>query len=245
VTPALELRGVSSGYRGRAVTWDVDLAVSEGEVTALLGANGAGKTTTLLTASGLLTPLAGEVMFYGQPVAAGRGAFRTARKGLAHVPQDRALFPRLTVNQHLRLPRGYDRDAHERALALFPALTRIGSRRAGLLSGGEQQMLAIARALVSRPKVLIVDELSAGLAPLVVAELLSTVRNLADTGEMAVLLVEQHVEFALRTADRAYVMSNGRVTLSGPAAQVSERMEQIESSYLGSARPGREERSEE
>jgi branched-chain amino acid transport system ATP-binding protein len=238
MTAALELRGLSSGYRGRAVIWDVDLTVAEGEVTALLGANGAGKTTTLLTASGLLAPIAGEVTLFGERVAAGRRAYRAARLGLAHVPQDRALFPRLTVDQHLRLPHGYDREAHERALRLFPALTALSSRRAGLLSGGEQQMVAVARALVSNPRVLIIDEMSLGLAPLVVAELLAAVRKLADTDGMAVLLVEQHVELALRTADRAHVMSNGRVTLSGPAAEVQAHMEQIESSYLGSAAPG-------
>jgi branched-chain amino acid transport system ATP-binding protein len=238
MSAALELRGICAGYRGRAVIWDVGLTVGAGEVVALLGANGAGKTTALLTASGLLTPIAGEVTFLGERVATGTRAFRTARLGLAHVPQDRALFPRLTVSQHLQLPRGYVRDAHDRALSLFPALKALGSRRAGLLSGGEQQMVAVARALVSRPKVLIVDEMSLGLAPLVVAELLSAVRKLADDEGMAVLLVEQHVDLALQTADRAYVMSNGRIRLSGPAAEVQAHMEQIESSYLGRAGKG-------
>jgi branched-chain amino acid transport system ATP-binding protein len=233
MSTALELSGVSAGYRGTAVVRDVDLKLEGGEVVALLGANGAGKTTTLLAASGLLTPTAGEVRFLGEPVRTGAQAFRVARRGLAHVPQDRGLFPRLTVEQHLRLPSGRDRAEHARVLELFPALVPLRSRRVGLLSGGEQQMVAVARALVSKPKVLIIDEMSLGLAPLVVRDLLATVRRLADEEGLGVLLVEQHVELVLRTADSAYVMSHGRITLHGTADELRQRTDQIESSYLG------------
>ncbi len=182
----LELRGFSAGYDGVPVVHEIDLEVLPGEVVALLGPNGAGKTTTLLTISSLLPRLAGETRVFGVATArtgrrrAGNRALELTRRGLAHVPEDRALFFGLTGREHLRLaaPRR-DPSAIEAALAPFPALAEIIDRRAGLMSGGEQQMLAIARALAARPKLLMIDELSLGLAPIVVQSLLPAVRDVA------------------------------------------------------------------
>ncbi len=238
--PILELRGLRAGYDGVAVVRDLDLAVAPGEVVVLLGANGAGKSTTLLTASGLLRPLAGEVRFDGEPVTAGRrrgvgAAAALARRGLVHVPEDRGLFADLTVAEHLRLARRRattDGDVDE-ALDRLPELRGLLGRRAGLLSGGEQQMLALARALVSRPRVLLVDELSLGLAPLVVARLLPVLRAFADDHGVGMLVVEQHVALALAVADRALVLQRGRVVLSGPAAEVAGRLDAVTAGYLG------------
>jgi branched-chain amino acid transport system ATP-binding protein len=236
--PLLELRALHAGYLGVTVVHGVDLAVQPGEVVALLGPNGAGKTTTLATISGLLPSLGGEVLVLGeaQPRAdrvSARRARRLARRGLAHVPEDRALFFSLSGRQHLRLaaPRG-DREAVADALAPFPVLADIIDRRAGLLSGGEQQMLAIARALAARPRLLMIDELSLGLAPIIVQNLLPLVRDIAQTTGIGVLLVEQHVGAALAIADRAYVLVRGRIALQGPAAELAADFERITASYL-------------
>ena len=230
---ALVADGLSAGYDGRAVVRGLDLHVKEGEVVCLLGVNGAGKTTTLLTLSGLLKPIAGTVTALGQPIEPRRSAHRMVARGVCHVPEDRGLFPSLTVTQHLRLvkaPRGADA---EWVLDLLPALRGILHRRAGQLSGGEQQMLAFARALVARPKVLMIDEMSLGLAPLIVQTLLPLVRRLADEQGTAVLLVEQHVDLALAVADRAYVLSHGALVLEADAAGLREDPSIIEASYLG------------
>ena len=238
--PVLELRGMSAGYRGVAVVHDVDLHVDAGEVVALLGANGAGKTTSLLTVSGLLPRLGGDVRVLGATAprdsrfATGRAALALVRRGVAHVPEDRALFYGLTGRDHLRLAaRRGDAEAIEMALRPFPALAAIVDRRAGLMSGGEQQMLAIARALAGRPKLLMIDELSLGLAPIIVEQLLPAVATIArDTGA-AVLLVEQHVKSVLDVADRAYVMVHGRITASGPARELAADPRRLAAGYLG------------
>ena len=241
---ALELRGLSAGYGGVAVVHELDLAVRGGEVVALLGANGAGKTTTLVTVSGLLPRLGGEVSVLGAPVRASPvRPWRLARRGVAHVPEDRSLFFDLTAGENLRL--GHVRRSRtwradlDAVLGFFPALGPLLGRRAGLLSGGEQQMLALARGLVSRPKLLMVDELSLGLAPVVVERLLASLRLVAAETGAGILLVEQHVAMALATADRAAVLSEGRVVAAGTAAELAAEPALVEASYLGPARKRR------
>lgn len=236
----LALEGVSTGYRGATVVHDLDLHVDAGEVVALLGPNGAGKTTTLLTVSGLLARHSGSISVLGADPAAGgrRGATRralgVAHRGLAHVPEDRALFFGLTGREHLRIAaRRGDRDAVDAALAPFPALAAIIDRRAGLMSGGEQQMLAVARALAGRPRLLMIDELSLGLAPIVVEQLLPTVREIARESGIGVLVVEQHAPAALAVADRAYVLVHGRLRYSGPASELAADRTWLAATYLG------------
>lgn len=235
--PLLELAGLSTGYRGAPVVSDVDLVVAAGEVVALLGANGAGKTTTLLAASGALPPLAGEVRVFGHRVR-GRPD-RVVRQGAAHAPQDRGVLHSLTVSEQLRLAAGPGRrrsggrgDEREAVLDLLPGLRPLLARRAGLLSGGEQQMLSLARALAGRPRLLLIDELSLGLAPGLVESLLDAVRAAADRGA-GVLLVEQFAPLALSVADRAYVLDRGRVAAEGPAGELASRPEVLAAAYLG------------
>ena len=238
----LEARGLTAGYRGVAVVHQVDLEVGAGEIVALLGANGAGKTTVLLTVSGLLAHLGGDLIVLGETHTAprrtsiGNRALALVRRGVAHVPEDRALFFGLTGREHLRLAaRRGDTEAIERALAPFPALAAIIDRRAGLMSGGEQQMLAIARALAGRPKLLMIDELSLGLAPIVVEQLLPTVARIARDAGVGVLLVEQHVNAVLAVADRAYVMVQGRVSASSSASELAADPAKLAARYLGGA----------
>lgn len=237
--PLLALRGVSAGYEGVAVVHDVDLTVGPGEVVALVGPNGAGKTTLLLTVSALLRPLAGEVQVFGAATRRRRrsvgAVWGLARQGLAHVPEDRGLFFDLTTAENLRLGRPRRGPVVEMDVLLdwFPALSRVLDRRAGLLSGGEQQMLALARAVVGRPRLLLVDEMSLGLAPIIVEGLLPVLRSIADETEVGVLVVEQHVGLVLSIADRAYLLSRGRVAFEGPAAGLADRADLIELGYLG------------
>jgi branched-chain amino acid transport system ATP-binding protein len=213
---------------------NLDLEVHEGEVVALLGPNGAGKTTTVRTLSGVIPPLDGEMRLLGSPLTG--APHRRARRGLGVVTEKRSVFMRLSTDENLRVGR-CDRAA---ALALFPELEPLLHRKAGLLSGGEQQILTLARALTREPRVLLADELSLGLGPLVVSRLLRAVRTAADRG-LGVLLVEQSVNQALRVADRVYVLERGRVALSGRARDIRGRLEDIEQSYLagGGPRPAR------
>jgi branched-chain amino acid transport system ATP-binding protein len=228
MTTQLEARGLTVGYGKAAVGWDLHLDVSQGEIVTLLGPNGAGKTTTLLTLAGFLRPIGGTITFGGTDTAKIRPE-NLARRGLSLIPDDRALMASLTVRETLRL---VNRPVIE-ATELFPELEPLMDRRCGLLSGGEQQMVAIARALSPRPPMVMIDELSLGLGPLVVERLLTTLRQEADTAGTAVLLVEQQVQEALKVADRAYVVVHGRIVLHKPAATLRQDQALIESSYLG------------
>jgi branched-chain amino acid transport system ATP-binding protein len=232
----IELDGMSSGYGGVPVVRELNLHVGPGEVVALLGPNGAGKTTTLLTISGIVKVLDGAANVLGQPVTFG-SPHKMARRGMGHVPEDRSLFFGLTVAENLKLglrgAREDQRSGMERALTLLPALRPLMDRRAGLLSGGEQQMLAVARAIVAAPKILMVDEMSLGLAPIIVERLLPIMRNVADETGIGVLLVEQHIHMALTVADRAYVMNHGEIVLEGTGKELSGRRDLLEASYLG------------
>ena len=232
---ALVLKELSAGYRGVPVVRDLNLEVRPGEVVALLGPNGAGKTTTLETIAGLNRPISGTVELSGETIS-GVPAHLLARRGLALVPEGRALFPGLTVREHLRLAVGRGRRAgsHEdELLEMLPELRKCLGRKAGLLSGGEQQMLAVGRALVTRPRLLLVDEMSLGLAPVIVERLIPILRRAADELGASVLFVEQHVALALEVADRAYVLTHGRIRLEGAAAELRERRELLAASYLG------------
>jgi branched-chain amino acid transport system ATP-binding protein len=231
---ALECEQLCVGYGGIQTVHDVSLAVAPGEVVSILGPNGAGKTTTLLALSGVMRRMHGSVQICGAPVRGGR-PYLAARNGLAFVPDDRGLFFELTTRQNLRLAvRGGDvKQAIGQVLEYFPALDPLLERRAGLLSGGEQQMLAVGRALAMRPKVLMVDEMSMGLAPVIVQRLLPVVRRVADELGTAVVMVEQHVDLALECSDRAYVLDRGRVVLSGSAADLRSRRDLLRASYMG------------
>jgi ABC-type branched-subunit amino acid transport system ATPase component len=225
MTAVLEASGLRAGYGKVEIVRDLALRVEPGEVVALLGPNGAGKTTTLLTLSGELPSLGGEVRLFGRATRAPLHV--RARQGLGVVSQERAVLMELTTLENLRV----SRCDVQRAVTLFPELEPHLNRRVGLLSGGQQQMLALARSLARRCRVLLVDELSLGLAPLVVDRLLRALRSAADEG-MGVLLVEQHVHKALAVADRILVMTRGQVALEGTARDLGERLDEIQDAYL-------------
>jgi branched-chain amino acid transport system ATP-binding protein len=226
--PLLVVDGLTAGYAGVPVLTDVSLQVRAGEVVALLGRNGAGKTTLLSALAGLLRPTAGEVTVLGGGPARPE---RLARRGLTLLPQGRGLFLRLTGAENLRL--AGSTPSYDEVLQHFPELPPLLGRPAGTLSGGQQQQLALARALLTRPRLLLVDELSMGLAPQVVDELLAAVRRAADEHGAGVLVVEQHVPLALSVADRGYVLERGRVAMEGPAGDLAGRPELVRASYLG------------
>jgi len=229
---AIIVTNLTAGYNRLPVVRDLNLHVASGEVVALLGSNGAGKTTTLLTIGGVLPVISGTIEVSGESTI-GVPAHRLARRGLALLPADRGIIFQLTVAENLRLHRRRRFTAAESALKYFPELTQLVDRRAGLLSGGEQQMLALACKLESRPKALMVDEMSMGLAPLIVERLLTMVRQIASETGVAVLLVEQHVSAALRVCDRGYVLSHGQLVAEGTAAELANNRQLLTSSYLG------------
>jgi branched-chain amino acid transport system ATP-binding protein len=226
--PVITTEELAAGHGGVAVLQGINIELRRGEVVALLGRNGAGKTTLLHTIAGLVPPLSGRLWINGaKPPAAFHAR---VRNGLGLVTEERAVIRRLTVLDNLRLGRG----PVEAALNRFPELRPLGNRRAGLLSGGEQQMLALAKLLAAEPSALLIDELSLGLAPLIVERLLGEVRQAAVAGGAGVLLVEQQPTTALRVADRAYVIAGGRIRLSGAADDLLARQDEIEALYLAS-----------
>jgi len=233
--PLLDVKQLAAGYGGLEVIRDVDLAVRPGEVVACIGANGAGKTTTLRAISGMIHPRRGRVSFAGADVT-GASAEHIAKAGLIHIPEGRGLFPRLNVEDTLRLvsnTSGHDIDITA-AYELFPKLRQRRRQLVGTLSGGEQQMVALARAILSKPRLVMIDEMSQGLAPTVVRQLFDIIRVFREQG-IAVLLVEQFVESALDVADRAYVFEHGTIRLSGPAAELRADRKLVAGSYLGTA----------
>ncbi len=233
MTALLELDGVEARYGPVRALHGVSLEVGEGEIVAVLGANGAGKTTTLRAVSGTVRR-SGSVRLAGKPL---RGGPETvARAGVAHVPEGRGTFTELSVTENLRLGaytrRGSAREEIARVAEWFPWLVERGGQQAGTLSGGEQQMLALARALMSRPRLLLLDEPSLGLAPLVVREIFRIVREVSERDGLAVLVVEQDAGIALEIAARAYVLEVGEVKVTGPSAELRND-ESVRQSYLG------------
>jgi len=233
--PLLELRGVAARYGSLQALHGIDVSVDEGEVVAVLGANGAGKTTTLRAISGSVTT-SGDVVFAGKPLS--RRPEAVAHAGIAHVPEGRGTFAQLSVIENLRLGAYVRRDRTgvradlDRVLERFPILAERRGQAAGSLSGGEQQQLALARALMQRPRLLLLDEPSLGLAPLVVAELFRVIRELNEREGLSVLVVEQNASLALSSSSRAYVLEVGRVAVAGASAEL-QRHESIRRSYLG------------
>jgi branched-chain amino acid transport system ATP-binding protein len=227
----LEARGLRAGYEGVEVLHGIDLAIEPGSVAAILGPNGAGKSTLLAVLAGLHEPTQGEVRYQGEPVRTNR-ADKLVRAGLCMIPEGRGVFPNLTVQENLWMMthQGVNRrDVEARAFERFPQLSNRKNQHAGTLSGGEQQMLAMARAVATEPRVLLLDELSMGLAPIVVEELYRVVGGLASDG-ITVVVVEQFAEFALSVAGWAAVMAGGRVVHSGSSEEVAASLHEL---YLG------------
>lgn len=224
--PLLEIRQLSVSYGPVPAVKRLDLTVREGEIVALIGANGAGKTTTLRCISGIVKPKAGQIRYAGREIA-GLEPHRIVRAGIAHVPEGRGVFAELTVLENLemgaytRSDRAGIRSDREAMFRLFPRLAERQRQPAGTLSGGEQQMLAIARALMARPRLLLLDEPSMGLAPMLVEDIFRAIRRINQSG-VSVLLVEQNTRKALSIADRGYVMANGEVVLEGPAGTLAQ-----------------------
>ena len=231
----LSLQGLTVERGGRAVVRNVSIDIRAGEVTALLGPNGAGKSSMVLAVGGVLKPTAGSVML-GDRDLAGRRPEKIRQAGIAIVPEGRRLLPQLTVEDNLRvatytLPRGDARAARDRALDVFPELRKRLSSPARSLSGGEQQMVVLAQALVTRPRFMLIDELSLGLAPVVVNRLIPTIRSVVELG-IGVLLIEQFATVALGLAKGAYLMEGGRLQYSGTAEELRERPELLHTAYL-------------
>ena len=234
----LELKGLEVSYGGIRAVKGVDLVVAAGELVCLIGANGAGKTTVLRAVAGLLPVAAERIRYDGVPVG-GMRAFELVRRGLALVPEGRGVFGQLTVAENLRMGAYVRNDTAAvnsdlaRVFSLFPRLAERRGQSAGTLSGGEQQMLAIGRALMSRPKLLLLDEPSMGLAPLMVQKIFETILAVAKEG-VTILLVEQNARLALEVSARAYVMETGLITLSGPARELLDDPK-VRAAYLGEA----------
>jgi branched-chain amino acid transport system ATP-binding protein len=232
----LQVAGVTAGYSHFTALWDVSLSIEPGEAVAVVGPNGAGKTTLLRVISGVIPPRGGDLRFEGRSLA-GRPAHEVVAHGIAHVPEGRRLFPALTVADNLRmgafLPRARRayRESLERVYALFPVLAERRGQRAGSLSGGEQQMLAIGRALMSRPTLILLDEPSMGLAPVMVLRVFDLIRKVREEG-YTILVVEQNVRQVLKLVDRAYLLEVGRIKMEGRADALSEQ-EFVRKAYVG------------
>ncbi|HEX7932661.1 MAG TPA: ABC transporter ATP-binding protein [Paraburkholderia sp.] len=238
----LELSHIESHYGRVQALHDISLHVEQGEIVALLGANGAGKTTALRNVSGLVAPTRGQIRFNGEAIER-MSAEKIVRMGIAHVPEGRRIFPGLTVRENIMIgssPRGrvsrrvLDADVEE-MYAIFPDLRRLSDALGWSLSGGQQQMLAVARGLMSKPKLLMLDEPSLGLAPIIVQQLFATIRSIRERGT-TVLLVEQNANMALSVADRGYVLSTGRVIVEGTPASLLGN-EEVRAAYLGGKAP--------
>ncbi len=231
--PLLEVKGLSSGYLGEDVISGIELYVDTGEAVAVIGSNGAGKTTLLRTICGLIPTTGGEVSFDGEPIT-GLGAHRVARAGIAFVPAERHLFNTMSAEENLALgayPHRPDPDTLHSVYELFPRLEERRTQHAGTMSGGEQQMLAVGRALMSRPRLLILDEPTTGLAPVLAAEAYAALGRLRREG-LTVLVAEQHVPLALSLADRGYVLDHGRIGITGTSAALADNPE-VRRAYLG------------
>jgi branched-chain amino acid transport system ATP-binding protein len=232
----LELHQVTAGYGAFTALWDVSLRVAQGEAVAVVGPNGAGKTTLLRAISGLIAPRAGRIAFEGAELA-GHPAYEIVAHGIAHVPEGRRLFPQLTVAENLKMgaflpsARAHFRESLERVYALFPVLAERPTQRAGSLSGGEQQMLAVGRALMSRPKLILFDEPSMGLAPVMVLRLFDLIARVREVG-FTILIVEQNVRQVLKLVDRAYLLEVGRIKIEGRAADLAEQ-DFVRQAYVG------------
>jgi branched-chain amino acid transport system ATP-binding protein len=236
MTALLETRGLGAAYGPTRVLDGVDLAVEEGGITTLLGANGAGKTTTLRAICNMMVRLSGEIRFAGSRID-GMATEDIVRRGIAHVPDGRGTFTHLTTEENLRLGAYTRRDRRvaedfERVYGYFPRLRERRHQQAGTLSGGEQQMLAISRALMLRPKLLLLDEPSFGLAPLVVQEIFRILRTINEQEGVSMLLVEQNANIALHLADHAYLLETGRIVMGGPSAVIGAD-EAVRRAYLG------------
>jgi branched-chain amino acid transport system ATP-binding protein len=234
----LQVNSLTTGHNGVAVVHDVNLMVESGEVVALLGANGAGKTTLLHTIAGLLPAINGTVFFNDRPVT-GLSTHQIVRQGLSLLPENRGIFYQLTVAENLRL---YKRQGGavkvEEVFEYFPALKPLVERKAGLLSGGEQQMLSLGCRFIADPKLMLIDEMSLGLAPIIFQRMLPVLTQFAADRGVGVLLVEQHVHVALKSASRAYVLNRGELTFSGTAHDLQNQRQFLESNYMGSAKQG-------
>jgi branched-chain amino acid transport system ATP-binding protein len=229
----LEVSGLAAGYNGNNVVHDVSFHVNEGEAVMIIGSNGAGKTTLFRAISGLLVRSAGEVVFQGKAIS-GLPAQQIVRHGLGFVPAERHLFPRMTVDDHLYLgayPRRPDPETMSIVLDLFPRLAERRRQRAGTLSGGEQQMLAVGRALMSQPRLLVLDEPTTGLAPKLATEAYDALAMLRGRG-LTVLVAEQQVPLAMALSDRGYVLENGVIRMEGSSAELAENPE-VQRAYLG------------
>jgi branched-chain amino acid transport system ATP-binding protein len=234
----LQVNSLTTGHNGVAVVHDVNLMVESGEVVALLGANGAGKTTLLHTIAGLLPTINGTVFFNDQPVT-GLSTHQIVRQGLSLLPENRGIFYQLTVAENLRL---YKRQGGavkvEEVFGYFPALKPLVERKAGLLSGGEQQMLSLGCRFIADPKLMLIDEMSLGLAPIIFQRMLPVLTQFAADRGVGVLLVEQHVHLALKSSSRAYVLNRGELTFSGTANALQNQRQFLESNYMGSTKQG-------
>jgi branched-chain amino acid transport system ATP-binding protein len=232
----LALDGITAGYGAFTALWDVSLRVESGEAVAVVGPNGAGKTTLMRVISGLLPSRTGRFVFEGADLS-GRKAYDVVAHGIAHVPEGRRIFPALTVGENLKMgaflpaARSHYRESLERVYTLFPVLAERQGQRAGSLSGGEQQMLAVGRALMSKPKLILLDEPSMGLAPVMVLRLFDLIRRVREEG-YTILVVEQNVRQVLKIVDRAYLLEVGRIKMEGRASELAEQ-DFVRKAYVG------------